>query len=343
MKLGILKAWEDNYKTYISACEFLKVQYTVIDILSENWIDDIKKSDCDGFLCHPPCDIQERKSIYDEKLYFITHFMQKKIYPSFDELYIYENKRNMSYFLETFNYPHPKTRVYSRKNDALKFIETTSYPIVFKTNIGAGASGVTIVKNKKDALKLINQVFGRFHKAAATIGKIYWVKYKGIPLPKFGTIQKHYVVVQDFYQIKWEWRIIKIGNTYAGHQKLLNGDFASGSNLVGWKKPPEKLLKLVKYIAQQHNFYSVAIDIFETEDKQFLINEIQSLFGSYLPYQMKIEEKKGVFKFEKNEFIFYEGEFHQDASNRLRVKHFIELLNNSKEEINNTSIKEILE
>ena len=325
MKLGILKAWGDDYKQYINACEYLKVNYVVIDILSDDWIQKIKMSKCDGFLARPPCDIQERKSIYDEKLYFINHFMKKEIYPSFDELYIYENKRNMSYFLELFNYPHPKTRVFSRKRDALNFIEKTSYPIVFKTNIGAGASGVTIIKNKKEALKFINKVFGRFNNIL-TIGKIYWKKYKGIPIPKIGTAQRHYLIVQDYHDIKWEWRIIKIGNNYAGHQKLLDGQFASGSNLVGWVEPPKELLELVRNITERHNFRSVAIDIFETKDGEFLINEIQSIFGSYLPYQMKVKGKKGIYKYHNGEFVFYEGEFHQDASNRLRVEDFVNIL-----------------
>ena len=159
MKLGILKAWEDEYKSYIEACKALNVDYMVIDILADDWIKTIKNSDCDGFLCRPPCEIQERKSIYDEKLYFLTHFMQKKIYPSFDELFIYENKRNMAYFLETFGYPHPKTRVFSRKKDLMEFLAKSRFPLVFKTSIGASASGVSIVKNKKDAIKITNQIF----------------------------------------------------------------------------------------------------------------------------------------------------------------------------------------
>lgn len=327
MKLGILKSWGEDYLTYIKACEYLNIQYEIIDILSQDWIDIIKQSNCDGFLCRPPCDLQERKSIYDEKLYVLTHFMSKKIYPSYDELYIYENKRNMSYFLEVNNYPHPKTRVFSRKNDAKTFLNEATYPLVFKTNIGASASGVTIIKTKKDALNLTNKIFGKFHKAV-TLGKVYWGKFKGIPLPKLGATQKHYIIVQDFHKIKWEWRIIKIGNNYAGYQKLLDGEFASGSGMAGWIKPPMQLLELVKNITEKHNFYSVSIDVFETKDRQFLINEIQSIFGSYLSYQMKIDEIKGIYKYENNEFVFYEGEYHQDSSNRLRIKHFANILEN---------------
>lgn len=330
MKLGIFKAWNDkDWQSYESACIDLNIEYEIIDLLASNWIEIIKNSDCDGFLCRPPCDIQERKSIYDEKLYFITHYMNKKIYPSYDELFIYENKRNMSYFLETFGYPHPKTRVFSRKEDAVSFVDSCKYPIVFKSNIGAGASGVNIVKSKGEASQIINQVFGRLH-PRFTFGKVIWTKYKNLPLPTVGLNQKHFLVAQDFYPIKWEWRIIKIGNAYAGHQKLLKGEFASGSDLVGWVRPPNELFSLVKKVTEENNFHSVAIDIFETTDGKYLINEIQSIFGSYKHYQMMVDEKKGIFEYKGGDFVFKEGEYHQNNSNNLRVKHFVELLKNEK-------------
>jgi glutathione synthase/RimK-type ligase-like ATP-grasp enzyme len=329
MKLGILKSWENIHLSYIDACEELKINYEVIDILSPNWIGLIKKSNCDGFLCRPPCDLQERKTIYDEKLYFMTKFMNKKIYPSYDELFIYENKRNMSYFLEIENLPHPKTFVFSRKEDALYFIEKCTFPQVFKTNIGAGASGVIIVKSKREAKSIINKVFGRFHKYFA-FGKIHKINYKNFNFPNIGGAQKHYLIAQEFHNINYEWRIIKIGNSYSGHQKLLDGKFASGSGLVGWYEPPKELLELVKNIADKYGFYSVSIDIFETENNKFLINEIQSLFGSYLKYQMKIDNIPGIFKYEKGNFVFYKGEFHQNSSNNLRIKHFVDLLENEK-------------
>lgn len=230
MKLGILKSWEKLHKSYIDACEELNIEYEIIDMLSSDWINIIKNSNCDGFLCRPPCDIQERKTIYDEKLYFLTKFMKKKIYPSYDELFIYENKRNMSYFLEIENLPHPKTDVFSRKEDALDYISNCTFPKVFKTNIGAGSSGVIIVKSKKEAKKLILKIFGRFHKYF-TFGKMHKIDFKNFNFPNIGGVQKHYLISQEFHNIKYEWRIIKIGNSYSGHQKLLNGEFASGSDL----------------------------------------------------------------------------------------------------------------
>ena len=55
MKLGILTGYND-WEMYIESCKELKVDYTVVDILSPDWIQNIKnvRDDVDGFLCRPP-------------------------------------------------------------------------------------------------------------------------------------------------------------------------------------------------------------------------------------------------------------------------------------------------
>ncbi len=327
MKLAIFKGFEDDHVGYIEACKELNVEYEIIDILSDDYIFKVQESDADGFLCHPPCMIPEQKNIYDERLYFVNKVLGRSIYPSYEELFIYENKRNLSDLLKIINVEHPTTRVFCRKEDAMAYIEHAEYPLVFKSKIGASASGVDIVKNKRYARRLVNKSFGRIH-PLLTLGHVRFMKLRGIPLPVFGMLQSQYVIIQDYHEIKWEWRIIKIGNFFSGHQKLLKGKFASGSNLVGWVNPPESLLRLVNEISIKRRYHSIAVDIFETKDGKFLVNEIQSMFGSYLHYQMKINDIPGVYKYETkmDQFIFKKGEYYSFGSKKIRVEHFIELL-----------------
>ncbi len=334
MKLGILIGYKiyKHPENYILACKKLNIEYKLINILNNDWISKIKQSKCDGFLVWMPSDIQEEKTIYDEKIYFIAKILNKHIYPSYEELYIYENKRMMAYFLEVFNFPMPKTDIFYNRKDALHYINTTPLPLVFKANIGWGSMNVDIVRNKFFAKYIILRIFGLIH-PLLTFGYVTWTRrYKNIPLPLLGKIQKHYLLVQEYSEIKWEWRIIKIGNSYFGHQKLLNGEFASGSDLVGWVKPPIELLKMVKNIAQKGGFYSIAVDIFETEENKYLINEIQSLFGSFKSSQMYIDNKPCRYIEKNNQFILEYGEFNYYGSNVLRVKHFVELLNEINKE-----------
>jgi hypothetical protein len=324
IKLGILKSFDRSYQNYVSACKEINVPFEVVDILSPDWVKILKDCDCDGYMARPPCDFPERKAIFDERLYFLNKVIKRPIYPSFDELLVYENKRAMAHWLQLHGFMHPKTKVFCRKPDAMQYVKSCSYPIVFKSSIGASSSQVRIVKNIREAKRIIHRLFGFFHPELAR-GYIGY-RFRGISLPVFGRVQKHYAIIQPFSHIKWEWRVIKIGNSYFGHKKLLRGGLASGSNRVGWEAPPEDLLWLIKNVCDTGRFRSMALDVFETQEGTFLINELQSIFGSYNESQMYINGKPGRYRLIDDKFVFQPGYFNRHASQLLRVKHFLELL-----------------
>ena len=53
MKLCILRAWHETHKNYVQDYEDLGVDYEVINIMDHDWIEQIKESDCDGYLLRP--------------------------------------------------------------------------------------------------------------------------------------------------------------------------------------------------------------------------------------------------------------------------------------------------
>lgn len=323
--LGILKSFpqiDPLIESYCNACKQLGVDYVILDLLADTWIADIKRANIDGLLVRVKGNIPEHKSFFDERLYIIDEELRIPIYPSRKELYLYENKRLYAYWLEAHHFPHVKTCVFYERKSALEYINKAALPVVFKTSGGASSSGVDIVNSRFKAKRIINQVFGRLE-PRLTLGKIPWARVGLLPVPKLGQIQKHYVIVQEYIPIKWEWRIIKIGNSYSGHQKLLKGQYASGSKLVGWVEPPRELLLMIKDLCEKGNFDSMDMDVFESTDGKYYINEIQSLYGSFLPYQMKINGVPGRFIYQNDEFIFEEGEFYGCNSNLLRVEDFL--------------------
>lgn len=331
MKLGILKSFKEIdhlIQSYVDACDALGIKYVIIDLLGNNWLDEIKNSGVDGFLVRIKGNIPEQKSLYDERLMIINEDLGIPIYPSRKELFLYENKRMYAYWLQANNFPFVDTYVFYKKKQALAFLRDAELPLVLKTNGGASSSGVDIIRSKTLAASIIHRVFG-FFDARMSFGKLHWSQKWIIPVPKFGMVQKHYLIIQRFIPIKWEWRIIKIGNSYFGHQKLLKGDFASGSDLVGWVEPPKELLFLIKDVCEKGKFDSMAMDVLESIEGQFYINELQSLFGSFLPYQMKINGIPGRFILKNGEYIFEEGEFNKFGSNLLRVEDFVNKLNQS--------------
>ena len=310
------------------ACKENDVDSEVVDLLSHDWLKKIQRHEYDAFLIRPTCSYDEHKAIFDERVYFISHILKKNIYPNFDELYTYENKRNMATWLQYCNAPHPETTVITKKEDAINFIDKTTFPVVSKANLGSAGSAVKIIRNKKEATSLINSVFGRFHSEFA-LGNIPWGKRNNIPFPRVSRSQKHYLILQEYLDIKHEWRIIKIGESYFGHQKLIGGNgFASGSDLVGWVDPPKELFKLTDEIMNLLNSRSMAVDILETQSGQYYVNELQTIFGAYAPSQMYIENIPGryILNESTSNYEFESGEYCNNACWNLRVEDLIKKL-----------------
>ena len=61
-------------------------------------------------------------------------------------------------------------------------------------------------------------------------------------------------------------------------KKLKRGDYASGAKLFEYGCPPDDLLSFVKHITDQGGFQSMAVDVFETSDGQYFVNELQTTF-----------------------------------------------------------------
>ena len=327
MKIGILKSHNRDYKLYVEACEKLGIEYKVVDFIGKDWIKECLESRCDGFMARPPCDYQERKAVYDERLMFLNRNMGKPVYPGVDECLFYENKRSLVNWLDYYKLPHPHTVVLGSRKEAMDYVEHAKYPFVSKRAIGSAASGVIIVKSKIHAKVLVNQFFG-WGVPGFTLGKIYWswVKKKYL-LPSLGTEQKHYMICQDFCDVRWEHRIIRIGNTFLGYRKVVGKHgFASGSGLAAWGEPPREVLDMVRDITDKFGFRSIAIDIFETGDGKYLINEMQALFGSVERSLLNIDGKDGRYVYENGEYKFEEGYYNVKRCYELRVLDFVDCL-----------------
>ena len=329
MKFGILKSYPEIdflVESYAKACEECGVEYVILDLFADNWIEEIKQARVDGILVREKANIAETKSMYDERLWTIKEYLKVPIYPDWHELYLYENKRMYAYFFETHGIKTPQTRVFYDKRRALRFCETAVYPLVFKTNGGAGGSGVKIVRSKCVAKRIMKNIFGRFDPRMA-LGNVIWSKQKGFPVPKLGMSQRHYAIVQQYIDVKTEWRIIKIGETYAGYERPLDHGHGSCEKMV-YGFPPVELLTLIKKIAEENNFRSLSLDVLVSTNGEYYVTEMQTLYGSFSLDQCMVDNKSGRIVFKDDNFVFEEGSgFFKYNSNVLRVKDFIKLLN----------------
>ena len=134
------------------------------------------------------------------------------------------------------------------------------------------------------------------------------------------------LILQEYIMHEYEWRVVVIGNSYFAHKKMKNGDRASGSLRKEYEKPPVELLQYCRDIMEKFGFYSQAIDLFDTSDRGFLVNEMQCIFGQSDPYQMLIEGQSGRYVYRKKHWSFEPGDFNSNESYDLRVSHVLELL-----------------
>lgn len=311
--LGIFKEFWHLHWNYIAACRDLDVSYKVLDISGPDWLNVVEQSGCDAYLARPSVQSSVWKQMYDERLRILADTGDYLIFPDVKSLWLWESKRKMHYWLEANKIPHPRTWVFYNRKSALEFINKCELPIVYKSDMGSGASGVRIFRRRNDLMKHIERCFGKG-----------FTTYRRLPRDiEWGT-----VLLQEYISSNVEWRILKIGNSFFGHQKLKVGDFHSGSGQVGWVEPPKQLLDLVRGISVQGGFQSIDIDIFETNEGRYLVNEMQALFGSYLPYQMCIDGKPGRYLWNElqNEWIFEEGVYNKNGSCDLRVKALLRML-----------------
>jgi len=138
-------------------------------------------------------------------------------------------------------------------------------------------------------------------------------------------VQNSFVLLQEYIPHDFEWRVVRIGDSFFAHKKLKMGEKASGSLLKNYDNPPFSILDFVKEVTDRFNFYSQSVDIFETENG-YLINEMQCIFGQSDPYQMLVDGKPGRYINKSGKWIFEEGDFNTNESYDLRLQSALELL-----------------
>jgi glutathione synthase/RimK-type ligase-like ATP-grasp enzyme len=332
---------EGDHHLWIKACEDIKehIDYRIVDLTLNNWLEEIKKSDFDVLLAKPGGLTSPYKQLYDERIYILGKILGYYVFPSPEEIFIYENKRFLSFWLKANNISHPDTHIFYNRSEALKFIENLEFPVVAKSNIGASGSGVRILTNYYHARKYIIRSFaskGAPKRTGPNIRKGDWMKrgihyifhpgeiQKKIRIYRSSRsdIQSGFVILQEYIGHDFEWRVVRIGNSFFAHKKLKAGEKASGTLKKLYENPPFSLLDYVKHITDNHQFYSQAIDIFEC-NRGYLVNEMQCIFGQSDEYQMLVDGKPGRYLKIDGKWHFEEGDFAKNACYNLRIEYVL--------------------
>lgn len=350
--------FSDDHILWEKACQKFatSIKYKTVNLTKNNWLEAIKNEEVDCFLAKPGGINDHFKQLYDERLQILVNELGYKVFPSLNEVLIYENKRYLSFWLNANNIPHPRTDVFYSKDEALDFLQSTQYPIVAKLNIGASGNGVNILKTKQDAENYLNKIFGkgitartgpRLDRGGLLKRALYMLMHfeeLKNKLKLYKTIasnpQKGFCIFQEFIPHQFEWRVVRIGDSFFAHKKMVKGEKASGSLVKGYENPPLSLLDFVCDITDKHKFFSQAVDVFETAKDCYLVNEMQCIFGQSDPYQMLVNGKPGRYLYTNGQWMFEEGMFNTNESYDLRVEAVIQHLRlNQIAELNNDNVE----
>jgi Phosphoribosylglycinamide synthetase, ATP-grasp (A) domain len=349
-KLVILRnEVDDDHILWEKACEAMQesIDWKVIDITKSNWLEQTVNERADGLLAVPSGYTTPFRILYDERVTILKTICGIPVFPGLEEISIFENKKFLSYWLAANKIPHPKTWVFYFEKEAMDFLNISSFPLVAKTNIGAGGNGVLILNSQTEAEKYIKDTFsGKGIKqkvgpkwakkgfATRVFKKLLHPGELKLKMSKYRMLnserQTDYVIFQEYIPHSYEWRCVRIGDSFFAHKKLKVQDKASGSLLKGYETPPFDLLDFVKQITDKRNFLSQAADIFIGKDGTYLVNELQCLFGQSDPYQMLIDGVPGRYCYKNSRWVFEPGDFNRFESHLLRLETFIDILKKNK-------------
>jgi hypothetical protein len=338
MKVVILKNEIPNSEErWVQSCVNKNISYSVVDLTRENWLEEIQEKQPELLLAKPSGLTSPFKVLYDERLDIIVNEIRIPCFPTLSEIKIYENKKYFSYWLYANKIPHPKTSVFYFEEEAIIFSnKQTTFPIVAKTNIGASGSGVVIIENKKEMLQYIRGTFqgnGAKKRVGPNLkkGKLIYrafnlmlkpkkiIEKYAIYMARAIDAQRDFVLLQEFIPHQYEWRVVRLGESFFAHKKMLLGNMTSGSLLKDYGNPPLELLDFVKELTDRFNFKSMAVDLFEKSPSKYLVNEMQCIFGQSDSYQMKVDGIIGRYLYVNEKWVFEEGDFNTNESFDLRL------------------------
>jgi glutathione synthase/RimK-type ligase-like ATP-grasp enzyme len=305
---------KEDVKNIENASAALGTRFRIFDIRDPALFRKLRASSCDGLFIRPALENNNFRSFFHEATQVLSSDPRLRIYPSVLELNIYEAKRTTATFLVVHDIPHPATHIFYDLAAAAEFIENASFPQVFKTHVGSSANGVEILRTKRQALRLAKRLFDR-----------YYLKKN-----EFDNRSREwgYMFVQEYLAGAKEHRILKIGDSWFGYQKgkTEKQTFFSGSGVQHHIDPPKVLLDFCYDIAEKFHFTTMNFDVFENERGEYLVNELQTWFGSNNPSQMYIDGVPGRYRKLDGQWVFEPGLFNVHGSMMLRIAHFVEIL-----------------
>ncbi len=90
--LGILREPGHYHANYVAACRAMGISYKLVDIMRPDWLRAVQEANCDAYLVWPSGSQHVWKELYDERLKVMVGELGLLIFPTYDELWLWESK-----------------------------------------------------------------------------------------------------------------------------------------------------------------------------------------------------------------------------------------------------------
>ena len=294
MKIAIHHCNGSFSERWIEYCEANKIDYKIVNAYASDIIEQVE--DCNAFMWHHHHG-NYRDTLFAKQLLYSLQMAGKVVFPDFNTGWHFDDKVGQKYLLESIGAPLVPSYVFYNKEDALKWVNITTFPKVFKLRGGAGSANVKLAHSKGEAILLINKAFGRGFSQFDSIGylKDRYCKWrlgkdtlvgvaKGIArlfisteFAKFHAPEKGYVYFQDFIPNNtFDIRVIVIGGkAFAMKRICRQGDFrASGSGhfIFETQQIDSRCIEITFEINKAIKSQSLAVDfVFDKENNPLLV------------------------------------------------------------------------
>lgn len=254
--IAIHDSKESFSERWIKYCLDNNISFKTVNCYSNSIIEDLK--DCDAILWHHN-HAYPKDQLFAKQLLFALEQAGKIVFPDFNTAWHFDDKLAQKYLFEANQIQSVKTYAYYQKEEALKWLENTALPKVFKLRRGAGSRNIFLLRTHKQAREAINKAFGRGFRQYNAIGgvkeairKFFIGKNNIIDVAKavahliypiklelaIGR-ERGYVLFQDFIPDNtYDIRVIVIdGKAFAIKRMVRPNDFrASGSGFIKYEK-----------------------------------------------------------------------------------------------------------
>jgi len=288
---------------YEEILDYNNIEHIRLDASEPDFWDKVKKLDLFIFRWKH---IDDHHQMAKTIIPIVEKQMGIKCFPNLATSWHYDDKIREYYLLKQAGFPVVESYIFWDKKKALKWAESTDYPVVFKLRGGASSQNVLLVKKKSIAKKLIRRMFGsginpnkfsfsgstkykdfNLYKAIHHWGGNILRKYRNEDISPFWQIHKNYVLFQKFLpNNEYDTRITVLDERAFGYRRYVRkNDFrASGSHNFETNKKliDERCVETALRISKTMGFQSMTYDFLFNEKNEPEFTEISYTFVDWM-------------------------------------------------------------